>query len=72
MVKHALIHHADIDFTVPIDFIGEEIKWPDITDRLKKAFQNPPLIFTKLPPVTRNLMEKIRQKKPGKGKGPRL
>lgn len=72
MVKHALIHHEDIDFTVPIDYTGEEIKWPDIADRLKKAFQNPQLIFTKLPPVTRDLMEKIRQKKPGKGKRPRL
>jgi hypothetical protein len=72
MVKHALIHHEDIDFTVPIDFIGEEIKWADIADRLKKAYHNPQSIFTKLPPLTRNLMEKIRQKKPGKGKGRRL
>ena len=72
IVKQALIHHEDIDFTVPIDYIREELQWPHIADRLAKAHQNPQLIFTKLPPLTRHLMEKIRQKKPGKGKGRRL
>jgi len=72
MVKRALIHHEDIDFSVPIDYIGEEIKWHDIADRLKQAFHDPKLTFTKIPPVTRSLMEKIRQRKPGKGKGPRM
>lgn len=72
MVKQALVHHEDIDFTVSIDYIGKEIKWPDIADRLKQAYQNPQLIFTKLPPLTRDLMEKIRQKKLGRGKGRRL
>lgn len=72
MLKHALVHHEDIDLTVPIDYIGEEIKWPDIADRLKKAYHNPQLIFPKLPPLTRDLIEKIHQKKPGRGKGRRI
>ena len=74
MVKHALLHHEDIDFTVDIDYIGEETKWADIADRLKKAFHNPQLVFTKLPPLTRELIQKIRRKgkDPGKGKRPRL
>lgn len=70
MVKRALLHHEDIDFTVHIDYMGEETKWAEIADRLKKAFHNPHLVFTKLPTLTQELMPKIRRK--GRGQGPRL
>lgn len=71
MVKHALLHHDDIDFSVPIDFIGKEIKWPSISERLHQAIQNPQQIFQKIPPLKQNPLEKKqgRRKKP---KGPRL
>jgi len=45
MLKNALIYYEDIDFTVPINFIGPSIKWPLIVNRLKKAFQNPIIKF---------------------------
>jgi len=45
MMKNSLIYFEDIDFTVPIDFLGPAIKWPLIAARLKKAFHNPTLKF---------------------------
>lgn len=72
IVKNALLHHEDIDFTVPIDYTGKKIKWLAIADRLRKAFQNPQMIFRTLPPLTRELLEKKQRKGYGKGKGPRL
>lgn len=38
MVKQSLIHHGDIIF-LPVEFIGAEIKWPVIADRI--GFSNP-------------------------------
>lgn len=72
MVKNALLHHEDIDFTVSIDYTGKEINWPAIADRLQKAFHNPLMIFSKLPPLTRDLLEKKHRKGHGRGKHPRL
>ena len=72
MVRNALLYHYDIDFSVPIDYVGKKIKWPDIADRIKKAFHKPQLVFSKLPAKTRDLLEKKHRKGPGKGKGPRL
>ena len=72
MVKNALLHHQDIDFTVLIDYVGKEVKWPEIADRLKKAFHSPQIAFSKLPAKTRDLMEKIQRKGEGKGKKPGL
>ena len=71
MVKNALLHHEDIDFTVPIDYVGKEIKWPSITQRLQQSFHDPQKIFNKLPALTRELLEK-KQRKEQKRKGPRL
>lgn len=51
---------------------GKEIKWPDIADRLRKAFHDPLAIFSKLPAKTRDLLEKKHRKGYGRGKGPRL
>ena len=45
MMKNSLIYFEDVDFSVPIDFLGPTIKWPLIADRLKKAFHNPTLKF---------------------------
>ncbi|MEO8405756.1 MAG: nucleotidyl transferase AbiEii/AbiGii toxin family protein [Chitinophagaceae bacterium] len=72
MVKNSLLHHEDIDLSVPIDYIDKEIKWPDIADRLKKAFHDPKLVFSPRPAKTRDLLEKKHRKGLGKGKGPRL
>jgi hypothetical protein len=71
MVKNALLHHEDIDFTVPIDYVGKEIKWTSITQRLQQSFHDPQKIFNKLPALTRELLEK-KQRKEQKRKGPRL
>ena len=71
MVKQSLLHHEDIDFSVPIDFIGKEIKWPSIAERLQQAIQNPQQIFQKISPLKQDLLEK-KQGRRQKPKGPRL
>ena len=68
MVKNALLHHEDIDFTVPIDYVGKEIKWPSITQRLQQSFHDPQKIFNKLPALTRGLLEKTVQEQKCKGR----
>lgn len=72
MTKNALIHFDDIDFSVPIDFIGLSVKWPVIADRLKKAFHNPQLKFNNVPDLTRKLKEKGQELKNKKDRGKRL
>lgn len=72
MVKNALLYHDDIDLTVPIDYIGIDIKWPSIKERLQNAFHNPKITFGKLPDKTVELMKKVHRKQPRKGKRPRL
>lgn len=67
MVKQSLIHHNDITF-LPIEFIGAEIKWPTIADRLKKAFYNPYITFG-LPETTKKLMENLKESEKKKGRG---
>jgi hypothetical protein len=64
VVKNALLYHHDIQSEEPIDYIGPEIKWPIIADRLKKACDNPRLTFGETTELTRKLMEKIQQQKP--------
>jgi predicted nucleotidyltransferase component of viral defense system len=71
MVKNALLHHEDIDFTVPIDYIGQDIKWSLIDDRLREAVNNPQKVFIKITPLTQKLMEK-RFRNRQKPKGPNL
>jgi hypothetical protein len=71
MVKHALLHHEDIDFTVRIDYIGEETKWVDIADRLQKAFRQPETIFKKIRDLTVEVMKKIHRKSKERRKGRR-
>lgn len=69
--KNSLIYFEDIDFTVPIDYIGQEIKWATIAERLKKAFHNPYINFG-IPEVTKKLMQQIKSNTKGKNKGPKL
>lgn len=71
MVRNALLHHEDIDFNVPVDLIGEEIKWSVIADRLREAVSNPQKVFIKISPLTRKLME-TKPRNRQKPKGPRL
>lgn len=70
IVKNALLYHQDIQFLEPIDYIGPEIKWPIIADRLKKACDNPRLTFEGPTEVARKLLKKIQQQglKPKKGR----
>jgi hypothetical protein len=71
MVKNALLHHEDIDFSVPIDFIGQDIKWPLIADRLREAVNNPQKVFIKISSLTQKLLE-TKPRKQQKPKGPHL
>lgn len=71
MVKNALLHHEDIYFTVPIDYIDQNVEWSLIVDRLKKAFNNPQTIFSKSPDIDIKLLEKKHRKEQGRRKGPR-
>ncbi|OQP63325.1 hypothetical protein A3860_25905 [Niastella vici] len=71
MVRNALLHHEDIDFNVPVDFIGQDIKWSVIADRLREAVNNPQKVFIKIPPLTQKLME-TKPRNRQKPKGPRL
>lgn len=57
IVKHAVIYHENIDFTVPIDYVGPEIKWTTIAERLKDAFYHPQKTFG-LPETTKRLIQK--------------
>lgn len=71
MAKQALIHHHDIDFSVPIQYAGNEIKWTVIADRLRKAFQNPHMSFA-IPEITRKLLAKNKTQGKGKRNRPRF
>lgn len=68
MVKHSLIHFEDV-ILAPIDFIGPEVKWSTITDRLRQAFYNPHICFG-LSKNVKPMENKIPSHK-GKGKRPR-
>lgn len=71
IVKQSLIHHDDINFDLPVEFIGAEIEWPIISDRLKKAFHSPHMTFG-LPETTGKMVENVKdgQKKKGSGRKP--
>lgn len=72
MLKNSLIYFKDIDFRYPVDFIGREIKWPEIEERLKNAFQNPEQIFKMRQVQEPKLLQKRTDRRVKKGKGPRL
>lgn len=44
-IKKTLLYFDDIDFTVPIDFIGSSVEWKLIQERLISAVANPYSIF---------------------------
>lgn len=70
MVIQSLLHHEDIDFTVPIDYTSASIKWSEIASRLKKSFHNLHMTFG-LPEITKKLMQKIESGKKGKIRRPK-
>lgn len=72
IVRKALLHHTDIDFSVPIGYIGKELTWPQIAERLQTAVQNPNLTFAQTSEQTRKLMEKLRKNEQSKNRGHRL
>jgi len=65
IVKQALVHHQDIDFSVRIDYINREVKWKAIEDRLKKAFHNPQMTFGLAEKARRQEETRGRRKRPG-------
>ena len=71
MVKNALLHHDDIDFSVPIDYAGEKIKWSSIAERLQQAIGGQQKIFQKIPPLKINLLQK-KNRHQQKPRGPHL
>jgi hypothetical protein len=72
IAQKALLHHADIDFSVPIDYIGKELAWHQIAERIQTAVQNPTLTFVQTSKQTRELMEKLRKNEQNKNKGHKL
>ena len=70
MVKHSLIHFNDI-IPSPIEFIGREIPWSMIAERLQEAFHNPYISFG-LPESTKKLLQNRPSGAKGKRKGPKL
>jgi hypothetical protein len=69
MVKHSLIHFNDIIFS-PIEFIGPEVKWPIIVERLQKAFHNPYFSFG-LPESIKKMIQCKPSDAKGRRKGPK-
>jgi len=70
MVKNSLIHFGDIDFSDPIKYVGEEIKWPTIASRLRMAFLDPKVKFSPAPPLKKTITqnpEMGNRKKRGRG-----
>jgi hypothetical protein len=55
----------------PIEFIGAEINWPVISERLKNAYHKPHITFG-LPETTKNLMKKIQAGEKRKNRGRKL
>jgi len=70
MVKHSLIHFNDI-IPSPIEFIGPDIAWTIIAERLQKAFHNPYISFG-LPESTKKLIQNKPSETKGKRKRPGL
>ncbi len=67
MARNALLYHDDIEHSEKIDFVGKEIEWPVIAERLRQAAANPKLTF-----VSRQSLKQSRNIRPDRRKGPRL
>jgi hypothetical protein len=70
MVKNSLLFHDDIIFT-PIEYIGSEINWSEIAERLQNSYHNPHTTFG-LPETTKKLMKKILADEKRKNRGRKL
>ncbi|HVU84433.1 MAG TPA: nucleotidyl transferase AbiEii/AbiGii toxin family protein [Puia sp.] len=71
IVKKATVHFEDIDFSTPIHYIDQEIKWPVIAARLNRAYQDMHVRFG-LPDTVRAMLEKGRAVKKGKNRGRKM
>jgi hypothetical protein len=69
MAKNALLYHNDIEFSEKLDFIGRELKWEVVVERLKKAFAQPKLIFKNKETVSQKLIKKNPSVKRNKSRG---
>jgi len=69
MLKNALVYFKDIDFRYEVDFVGREIKWLEIEDRLRNAIQYPERVFGSRQMQASNELEKKRSRIKGKSKG---
>lgn len=65
--RNALLYHDDIEHGVKIDFIGKDIEWKLVSERLKQAAANPKLIFK-----PQRSLKQSRNIRPDRKKGPRL
>lgn len=71
MARNALLYHNDIEHSEKVDFIGKEIAWPVVAERLKQAAANPQLTFgSEL--LRRKHWKQQRNIGPDKNKGRRL
>ncbi|WP_127130712.1 nucleotidyl transferase AbiEii/AbiGii toxin family protein [Pseudoflavitalea rhizosphaerae] len=68
MVGKSLLYHEDIQMKEPIYYIGPEIKWPQIAERLRSALHTPSLIFSNHSDLTLKLLGKSAKHKISKRK----
>ena len=67
IVKKASVHFDDIEFSTPISFIDQEVKWPVIADRLNRAYRDIHLRFGPSS-IGKAILEKQPPVKKGKNK----
>jgi hypothetical protein len=71
VAKNALVYFEDVQLLTPVDFIGPDVKWSDITERLKNAHANPHLSFG-LSETTKKVMKKTQSHEKKKNGGRKL
>lgn len=64
LIKNSTVYHDEIIF-VPLEYIGGDISWSAIKERLFEAFQNPDKKFG-LPDSIKRIMEQRETKRKGK------
>ena len=69
MARNALLYHNDIEHSEKVDFIGKEVAWPVVAERLKQAAANPQLTFASEQLLKRKQLQQQRNIRPGKNKG---
>jgi Nucleotidyl transferase AbiEii toxin, Type IV TA system len=67
MAKNALLYHNDIEFSEKLDFIGPELKWEVVVERLKRAVVQPKIVFKNKDALSQKLIKKSTSVKRKKG-----